>query len=403
MLNCRTAFLICLLFFTHALCAHSNLIILGDSLSDNGNYPQGSHLYEKRYADIAQYAYIPATNPINTSQDNTIIIEGREYPYPLPKHPAYLLPMTSLDGQAREFRSVNWTDYLTRQLFDEEHQMIPRRMKSFGVDLYGKNKSINYAFWAAVTSKGCHDDEYHLKSLNCHFERIFKSGLSSNISQILIPGIITQAELIKADIKTQAIYTDNNTLYILYAGGNGLYQAQTEWGEKSLKHLWQAFKLIHGSGAKDIVMAMDALRQPPVNAKHFLILNQYDLSYTPRLLTDTNLTIVTHLFTKVFNKRLKNELALYQKAHPKADIKLFDTETFFSRWAESDFFKPSLGKQCDRLDPKSAYYQKETLSSNCFINKKHGFLFWNNSHPSGLFHALLASELAFFLNQTTLT
>jgi phospholipase/lecithinase/hemolysin len=394
----RLIFLFNFLFFTKILFAFSNLIILGDSLTDSGNYPQSTHLYDSRYDDIAQYSYIPATNPINTDEKTALTIEGRVFPYPLPSNPDYLLPMTALDKTSRHFRSVNWTHYLVRALFSNNHTIMPERMKGYGKNLYGKNISVNYAWWATVTSQGCYDDEYHLKQLDCHFNDIFKSSVGIEREKILIPGILTQVTLIKDDIKAKQIYTDTDTLYILYAGGNGLYQAQEEIKQGGAFHYLNGIHLFHGGGAQDISHAIEQLSTPPINAHHFLVINLYDLSFTPRMHRDTNLSLLTHVFTRLFNKQLENALNKTRTTHPNADIRLFDNNHFFSKWANADFFAKSLGKQCDHKNINSPYYQPEASPINCFIDKRHGYLFWNNSHPSTLLHALLAEELSYFLS-----
>lgn len=377
---------------------YSNLIILGDSLTDAGNYPQSTHLYEKRYDDIAQYTFIPATNPINIKASHSITIEGRTYDYPMEASPAYLLPMTALDNIPRHYRSLNWTHYLVQALFGPDYKIIPERMKAYGINLNDPSISVNYAWWAAVTDKGCHDDEYHLKSDHCDFKTIFKHSLSQRPQDILIPSLLSQVDLVKEDVQSHTIYKDNQTLYILYAGGNGLYEAQMAWGNAGIRQKLKAIDLFHGGGAKDIVKAIDSLSKPPINAQRFLVLNLYDLSYTPRLIDETTLKIVTHLYTRLFNKRLDNLVSHYSKQHPKLAIHLFDNNAFFEKWANAEFFASSLGKQCDEHNPSSAYYQTDASINNCMIDKKHGYLFWNNSHPSGLLHALLASELHFYLN-----
>lgn len=402
MLFIRIVLSLCVLSISTELWAYSNLIILGDSLTDTGNYPQSTHLYEERYDDIAQYTFIPATNPVNTSSGQPLTIEGRVFEYPIEDNPDYLLPMTALDATPRQYRSLNWTYYLVRALFDEAHKVIPERMKAYGIKLNDPNISINYAWWAAVTEQGCHDDEYHFISKKCDFNTLYKHSLSSSPETILIPGLLSQVDLIKADIQANEIYHDDDTLYILYAGGNGLYQAQMKWGKPGLSSKLKAIDLIHGGGAKDMIKAIDILSGPPVNAKHFLVLNLYDLSYTPRLIDDTSLKIVAQLYSRLFNRRLDNLLSDYTNQHPTLDIHLFNNNAFFEKWANADFFSQSLGKQCDENKPTSPYYQTKASTNNCMIDKKHGFLFWNNSHPSGLLHALLASEIHFYLKNLNL-
>lgn len=375
---------------TNSALAYSNVLFLGDSLSDIGNFPQATNIYEPSYDDLAQHAFIPVTNPVSTAQGKMLTIDGETFSYPIPDNPSYLQAMPPLEGHARHYRSINWSQFFNAELFQDQGSVIPSMQIAKGVDAYGKNKSVNYAWWGTVTGEGCYDQNYHLIQTHCNVSELEAKRYSSNIDNILIPGLLSQVTILQNDINQHHIYHDNDTLYVLFAGGNGLYQAQTNIETGSLKKIWYGVKLLHGAGAHDISKAISQLRKAPSFGKHFLVINLHNLSLTPRVVNDNTLGLFTSLFSNAYNKQLNNAISSLKKTNPDLDIQEFDNYHFFEKLSKSDFFKDSLGKQCDGHDSHSPYYQSEASPDNCMIDKNHGYLYWNNSHPSGLTHALLA-------------
>ncbi len=373
--------------------SYSNLFVLGDSLSDIGNFPEASYFYEKSYQDVAQHIYIPPTNPINTSNSLKLHIAGETFDYPLPLKPKYLTPEKKIQGIEKPFRSINWTQYLVYELFGKKHRIVPSMAKISQKYFKDKNTSINYAWWSAVTGDGCFNDNYFLQTKNCTREILTKNRFNKNIDTILVPGIIAQAKLLRADIHNKRVFHNKNSLYIIYAGSNGLYQAQNHLTDLNILHFISGMRLLHGGGSKDIASALKILTSPPVNAKKILIINLYDLSHTPRVVNDNMIGFVAYSFTKLFNHQLSMTIKQIKRLLPQTKIAIFDNFSFFEKISTHPFFISSLGKQCDGHTQSSHYYLNPKTSNNCMIDDTHGYLFWNNSHPSSLAHALLARAI----------
>lgn len=391
----RLIVVICFFYQTTFAYQPSNVMFLGDSLTDIGNFPQATAIWNYRYNDVAQNAFIPATNPINLSILKKLSIDGEIFDYPLPDDPYFLPPLIPIEHQQKLYRSVNWTEFLLYDLKGKTAKVIPRQMYAQDILLYGKDISVNYAWWAAVTGKGCYNEDYRLVKYPCKLGDI--TGYQQEMHQHIVPGIQTQVEWIHADAKSGRIYTDENTLYIIYAGGNGLYQAQNQFDKFSLSAYWKGVSLFGARGAEEVAEAVSQLTKPPLNAKHIVVINLYDLSLTPRIVSQRWLGFITHSFSRLFNYRLRKAIRKQKFDTPGVEIKIFDNYSFFHSLANAEFFKTTLGKQCDGHTKVSPYYQTAGDTHNCFVDDNHGYLFWNNSHPSTLAHAKLARALSHWM------
>ena len=356
-----------LLAFSSSALPISNMIVFGDSLSDMGNFPEAKTIEDPYWGGISQHYYIPPVNPENDK------------------------------------KSTNWVQML-HELYlgrDAGTRLIPHIQMGYETKTYDLTTSINYAWWAAVVTPGCYNDNYQLQQLDCHFSEIFDhqnkvrnaaSIKDVNYQQILIPGLPTQVDLFLSDVNSGRVSVNQDTLYILLIGGNELYHSQSLFNDNPLAHLKEVLDLATGGGVDYIESSILKIHQELPTAMHFLVFTLYNLKYTPHVINDALKSKLANLYTTQFNTGIKK---IAQKIHSKKGLTLtvFDLESFFTSLAESSFFKSSLGFQCDQQDAMSLYYVRDIMHGDCTLDQAHGILFWNNSHPSALVHQALSKAV----------
>lgn len=123
---------------------------------------------------------------------------------------------------------------------------------------------------------------------------------------------------------------------------------------------------------------------------HFILFNLPDLSLTPRfaLRSQAEREEVSKICEE-FNRKLAIECSKLQKQHPIGTIKVFDIESYF----KEIYFNP--GKyQLDRsLRDKPYILFKDKIPPKSKQAPAKGYMFWDDVHPTGAIHGLLANRV----------
>jgi len=207
----------------HANSSQGNLIVFGDSLSDNGN--------------------------------NTWVF-------------ATGAPITSLDEEGNRF---TWVNYLAKKLFNNS---------VYPIHEVGQDKSrilsnnINYAYASADTSNDFlaadwpDNKSIPTANLACKNPGLLKNSDGKVISSC-VPGLLNQVEAYLNDVH----HTPNsNTLFFIWAGGNDLFYKLP---------LGVSPKDIITVAVSNIVNAKNKLIASGISPKNIYVLNLPDLSKSP--------------------------------------------------------------------------------------------------------------------------
>ena len=136
------------LFFSASVFAHfSNVIVFGDSLSDNGNFPESSHIWwkpdgKKDVTNLVPQLYVPFSNPINIKLDNPYLAKQ---------------PLIENEKNPRAFRSISWSEYFLMSAKQKglttSHYIVPSNL--LNSEKIPNTISFNYAWGYATSAQQC--------------------------------------------------------------------------------------------------------------------------------------------------------------------------------------------------------------------------------------------------------
>ncbi|MCH9757252.1 MAG: hypothetical protein K0U37_08705 [Gammaproteobacteria bacterium] len=387
----------------------NNIIVFGDSLSDIGNFPESATRLYPSTDKISQHIYLPVRNPINLTQTNHYAIPGLPnvvLSYPDVNTNDYLPTQKTLDGATRKFRAINWTQYLLHEakltnLIDDDN-ITP------WITFYNHDKSpttsVNYAYYSALTTNDCHDQDYGHQS-KCNRESIYKTQQTYrdepqdiiNMNEVKVPGFQKQLELFNNDLQQKKITVNHNTAIIIMIGANDIAFAFEKVQSLSPNEMWDAIQTLAGGIADNVAIGLKQIIQTP-EVKHIYVMNMYNLGLLPKIYNNTAMRFAAEQLTKVYNHQLSKRLEALDQEYPDIHLNLYDTYAQFEAQAHSDLFKTTLGRQCDE---NSEYLTSNGSPINCDANDSHyAYLFWNRAHPSSLADQFLAHGLLQFMQAT---
>jgi phospholipase/lecithinase/hemolysin len=350
-------FIIFNLFFAafsgNAMNHYSNLIIFGDSLSDVGN---------------------------NTWID----VKGRD------QHYSQGAPITNIDFSAQQ--PLIWPQYLVKSGQFTEKTVIPSRLWT-NQDLQTTN--IDYAYASAETGDGFVNDLVSPFTVN---NNCLKPG-KINHSMSCVPGVGQQISYYLADLHQHKQEAGKQTLFIIWAGGNDIYDNVGRLiyrAQHFRSNPWLLFSSrkyqLSWTPAYNLYRATQRLMAAGVPANHIIIFNLVDLSKVPgtlsvakELFPNSKYAIrsflsVFHGVTTLFNMNLSLWFHLGIRAEEKPQ--LFDIDNIFVIMASGNRF---LG------------YSFANVKNSCVRQQAtpycRGYLFFNDKHPTTKAGSLLAQMI----------
>jgi hypothetical protein len=423
----------------------SNVMIFGDSLSDIGNGPS-SLTFDGDDTGSGYFTntYVPISNPVNPDADHILPGTGLLFPptdgnsklYQATLPPQLLL---CTDGTCvdREFRSLNWVEYFV-------YNAALRKLMAPGVDLrpwviqHNENdvnlsQSVNYAFYSGMSGKGCVN--WDLDTVDCRVTvegvelpleasvflkqleyREEQSETDIPLNKALRKGVITpslrkQIEMFKHDKELGRVKVNNSTGYFVYTGANDISEAFFSFidGDSTFEEFLLALTVkIPGEIAdkKDPESGVSQLIKH--EAKIIRVLGQYNLGYSPEVLTEAGVDTLVELhgvaaaldvLITMYNDSLKHFIN-EQKDQGLVDVEYVDIQKPMRDVAnrlislqpeinEGYFF--SIGQRC--VEP-TAELIDAGLSASCFSQEMGPPIgFWNDAHLSTQYYQIIASAV----------
>ncbi len=399
--------LICLPLTVQAI--PKNIIVFGDSLSDIGNFPESATRFYPGTKKTSQHIYLPVRNPVNLTQTSYYAVPGLPniiLSYPDVNTKTYLPEQAPLDGSTRHFRAINWTQYLLH----EAKLINPNTDDNISpwVSFYQQNKSstasVNYAYYGALTTNDCHDQDYGHQS-DCDRNTIFNTQQAYrddlqdviNMNSVQVPGLQKQLALFDYDLQQEKIVIHDDTAMIVMIGGNDIAFAAEKLLSLKPNDMWDAIETLVGGIADNAKTSIEHILNTP-KVKHVYVMNMYNLGLAPKAYHDTAKNLVAEQLTKAYNQQLSMRLEQLNQHYPSIHLNLYDTYSEVEKQAHSDLFKTNLGRQCDE---NSAYLTELGSPINCNADDAHhAYLFWNNAHPSSLLDQFIAHGLLKFMQAT---
>ena len=365
-------------------------------------------------------------NPVNRRRDR--ILPGLKLRFPPIKKGSRFfrltlppqLPLCSDQGCVKKRRrSLNWAEYVV-------YNGVLKRVLAQGADLrpwliqfketdVNIRQSVNYAFYSALSGQGCAN--VNLFPLPCTFdgqslqESIFSAQNDYRTNQsetdpvanaalratVIIPAFHTQIDMFEANLRAEQVLINDRTLFLVYTGANDLAAAFFQL-ESEMITPEQFFELLTVTIPGEIARGVERLVS--LGAKNVVVLGQFNLGITPRLLADVEGIEARHevaaeideLIT-LFNLSLKELIGNFENKR----IAFVDIQTPIRKVAnsliiggqEGYFF--SIGEQC--VDETAGIVQQGKAVS-CF--KKNVPLpigFWNLSHLGTQYDQVIASAV----------
>jgi phospholipase/lecithinase/hemolysin len=387
----------------------SNVVVFGDSLSDIGNFPESETSFYPGTNKISQCVYLPARNPINLTETDHYTVPGSPkivLSYPNVNAVSYLPKQARIDGAVRGGRAMNWTQYFLHEA--KLKHVIERDDIAPWITVYNKRKSpaasVNYAYYGALTTNDCHDQDYGHQS-DCDLISIYKTQQTYRdgpqdvigMNTVQVPGLQKQVTLFKNDLEQKKITVDTNTAVLVMIGGNDIAVASEKIQSLQPANMRDAMTALTGGIADNVAVALEQIIQTP-NIRHIYLMNIYNLGLSPKVYNNLMISRLASELTKVYNHQLLKRIDTLRKQHPSISFNLYDTHAQFEAQAYSDVFKVNLGRQCDE---NSEYLTADSSPINCGSDQGHdAYLFWNDVHPSSLADQFLAHGLLEFVRST---
>lgn len=394
-----------------AASSFSNVIFFGDSLSDMGNFPMAKYPYLQTQLPPSLFNlygmfYVPVSNPVNLAGYKLSIVKlfqlnRRPYQWPsVSKQLSAMIP--TIDGKARKNRSYSWTEFFVSDAYQDGVLQTQRIVPSMLLQQRGLklpvNYSVDYAFANATSNAGC-NFRYDFASFGaCSYDEIVEASQKyekdptlDKYNYILVPGLLEQINLFQADVHLHRVKVNNNTLYVIWIGGNDLLK------DIQLFHspLWQQKLVGLRNIENELVLnnqraIMTLINSPEINAKNIVIFGSFNpVSVVPSMhqMNWLERSVISAVI-KYYNTQLQKCIKRIAKANPEMHLQFEPAAIWFSQMANPKspyskvFAADKIGQACQLED--SAYNDAETPKQNC-----QGYLFWNAVHPSSSVEQIL--------------
>jgi len=289
----------------------SNMIVFGDSLSDAGNpnpIPE-----EKRDVGNNYWAKISGFSP-----DQKTLQMGA--------------PITSTNDTYHSH--LMWPNYLIKRLFNQ-NQLFPSSQARI-LKLDPTKYNVDYAWASAETNKHYLNDNTNssyppYNDANC----ITHGPGYISKENVCVPGTEKQVQLYLHDLKTYKEAAPKNTLYIIWAGGNDIFNDIKKIVSGNKQQLfdlqtWQTLKQALEQNTRktknlssfnnlsfpveNLVKTKDELLKAGVSPQQIYVLGLPDLSKVPAAVAiakgNKALLAIFKLISAIFNVNLKTSLCL---------------------------------------------------------------------------------------------
>jgi len=419
----------------HVQQPYSNVIIFGDSQSDIGNGPE-SLTFDNLSRDsstrkIATTLYVPISNPVNVKKDTILPTLNLDFPPMRSHHKQFkltlpkALPICS-DGVCykRKYRSLNWSEYflyngIKQGLFARSADLRPWVIQYSQRTQPTINQSVDYAWYSALSTKGCSHINFSMAS--CISNRLSlnksiyrgqhqyrrnqsKTDLAKNkrlSNRMSIPSTQKQIEMFQNDLRSKKVVVNSKTLYVVWTAVNDIGVAFQRYQRKeiSLNTLQNTMQvtipnLIAGNNTQSIVDQLIKL-----GARHILVLGQYNLGLTPEALEKRHLNFVK----RVVIKKVSKLIALYNTS-----LQQLITKNFNSKYVQyvdlqnpidqvvfnlnSPIYAQTLGNECDEAVSQNKLRKGDAVS--CYQNDISSPIgWWNKAHVSTQLNQMIAATV----------
>ncbi len=381
----------------------SNLIVLGDSLSDIGNFPETPtafvHTPPKTLADLQTAFYIPITNPINENGYKVSLVQlfklqHAPYQWPHLASRSELPAQPTIGKQARQDRSYNWPEFFLTDAYQDgltaSQSLLPWVSVINSKQPTSSQDSVDYAWASAMSIANCANYNY-LDPTSCTVQSILaaqknyaENRTPANEIKMQIPGSQKQVDLLLQDVANHRVNVGPNTLYAIWIGGNDMYADANILQHGSFSQILKALtNLLVGISWNNYLTINKLLSQPDLNAKHIYLFTLFDSTKMAPAVQGMSPTLkfLDSIVSAIYAKSLGLVVQLEQKNYPSADVQLVPAYDWFNAMAENQapydnlFPKANLGKACELSNV--AYGNAQPPQANC-----QGYLFWNGVHPT---------------------
>lgn len=398
-----------LLIIGQSLFAFSNMIIFGDSLSDNGNFPESPTPYITSNAPhIVQNTntpfYVPFSNPVDTSNGSgapPLATIERRLPWPQldPTLLAEQVPITwqNQHQAQRAYRSLSWTElmlgYANALSLSSSEAVVPSMLVHDHE--IPKNASVNYAWGYALAGTGCYDTHYNPWP-SCQREQVWQkrqqymhAPTDTNRLQLMIPSTSSQVDFFLQDLQANKVHVDTNTVYVFWIGGNNMI--------KSYNHLldWHPIDMLHFIFAVPNAVVLQAITHITDTLpsdklpKTMYIFNLMDPSLTPGYY-HTKIAPLATALSSLYNFWTSMRIDYYNMTH-KTKVKIIPVHSWYNEASRHHYFKQHLGESCQVKGGN--FTQADSIPNNC-----QGFMYWNDVHPTVNMHKITAYRFLKHLN-----
>lgn len=383
----------------------SQVIIFGDSYSDIGNVPESHSVIDPALNAPAQNLYIPTSNPINTSQQQSYQVAGTDYQDAYPTRDQGLPPKAPLGNQIRQYRSASWSQYFVQMAYQahllDSDKIIP------STQLAPKNPaqlSVNYAWYSALSHSGCANVLYDDASPTCrqsevikHAEMYRKHQPEVSILSLRIPGLLQQVAFFLADESEHKIQTNPDTLYILFIGGNDIAQAFAKFTSGNPFQMTQAVNTYLFESQKNLTAAIERLIRH--GAQHIALVSYPDLSELPKVhnmakapWARITLKWIAHQLSNYYNLQQRHlVMDPLKQQYPQVHFYWLPIANAITRLNQNPAYRMNTeqGKPC--MDSNALYRTAAADPQNCEAQKnQNGFVYWNNAHFTGVGYQVMA-------------
>ncbi len=373
--------------------AFSNLIVFGDSLSDNGNFPEAPTPFKhtkapKRVADTSTSFYVPFSNPVNfkTGNANPPTLRLRIL-YPWPQlNPSLLAPQVPIEqgntSMARQYRSLSWTELFLAYAQLKGKTKSPHVVPSYLLmqQKIPLNSSVNYAWGSALGAPGCYD-RYYRPFKSCDRQQVMQARQHymlnptyENRVKIPVPGLPQQVSFFIDDMNAKRVHVKDDTVYAFWIGGNNLVDA---YNHMVKGHLSKLFSFIFGGPTRSTLSAINTMTKAlPVNdrPKVVYLFSLMNAGLTPGYYNG-NLATLAKVLTFSYNS-WSALLIDFHNMHSKTKVKMVPVHSWYHAASHYDYFKATMGKSC-QINGGDFSQANKIPDSNC-----KGFMYWNDVHPA---------------------
>lgn len=369
------------------LFSFSQLYVFGDSLSDNGNFPESPQFTSDSF-------YVPFSNPVEPQQGNAnppLSALSVNYPWPMLDAPT-LAPSVNIARQykQRRYRSYSWTElalyYAHQRGLTHSRNMVPSYLLSNAST--PKNSSINYAWGSALSGNACANVSYQQQA-SCERENIWQlrqrymqTPSDANRQALHIPGLEKQVQFFLDDVKNARIQPSKNSLYAFWIGGNDLISA---YNQLLRFNPWPLIQFLLARPAKRMLDSIDQIYQTlPASAtpQQFYVFELMNPAWTPRYYGKP-LGKLAHALVWIYNRTLHARVYLHNHWHP-IKARLVPVYDWYQIAGQAKLFQAQLGQAC-QIRGGNYHLGQKIPSHNC-----QGFMYWNAVHPASPMQKLTA-------------